>query len=179
MVMRRSVNAVRYAALVGMMAAILECGKLTLAALPNIEVVSLFIALFSYSFGWAGVLSAFVFVCIEPLIWGFGAWFVSYLIYWPALALVFLFLGKGRVRNRFVITAVIALTTFLFGILTSLVDIGLFSGSFDRFFYRFGIYYARGVAFYIVHIVSNSLVFIFLFPTLRTLLKKIKSTVFK
>ena len=177
--MKKRSLTVRYTALVGMMAAIIEGGKLAFAALPNIEVVSLFVALFSYSFGWAGVLSAFVFVCIEPLIWGFGTWFVSYLIYWPALALLFLFLGKARVRNRFAITAVIALSTFFFGILTSLVDVGLFSGSFDRFFYRFGIYYARGIVFYAVHIVSNLLIFLFLFNPLRTLLKKIKSTVFK
>ena len=172
--MRKSSTAVRYTALVGMMAASIECTKLLLAAVPNVEGVSLLIALYSYVFGWAGVLSAFVFVCIEPLVWGMGTWFISYLIYWPLLALVFLFLGRVRVSNRFAVTGIVVLMTFLFGILTSLVDIGLFSGSFDNFFYRFGIYYARGIVFYALHIGSNLVIFLFVFSSLRRFLTKIK-----
>lgn len=177
--MSKSKNAVRYTALVGMMAATVECAKLALAAIPNVEAVSLLIALYSYVFGWAGVLAAVVFVCIEPLVWGFGTWLVSYLIYWPILAVLFLFLGKVKIKNRFVITGMITLSTFLFGILTSLVDIGLFSGSFDRFFYRFGIYYARGFVFYVVHITSNLIIFLLLFPILVKVLKDIKVKIFK
>ena len=166
-------------ALVGMMAATIECAKLALAAIPNVEAVSLLIALYSYVFGWAGVLAAFVFVCIEPLVWGFGTWVVSYFIYWPILAVIFLFLGKVKIKNRFVITGMITLSTFLFGILTSLVDIGLFSGSFDRFFYRFGIYYARGIVFYALHVGSNFLIFLLVFPSLARLLRGIKAKIFK
>ena len=177
--MKRTSSAVRYTATVGMMAATVECAKLALAALPNIEAVSLLISLFSYVFGWAGVLAALVFVCIEPLIWGMGTWFVSYIIYWPTLSLVFLFLGKIKLKNRFIITGTAVILTFLFGILTSLVDIGLFSGSYERFFFRFGIYYARGIAFYAVHILSNLLIFLLLFVPLSRLLKKIKYLSFK
>ena len=177
--MRKTSSAVRYTALVGMMAATIECAKLALAAIPNVEAVSLLIAIYSYVFGWAGVLSAFVFVAIEPLVWGMGTWFVSYLIYWPLLALVFLFLGKVKIKNRFLIAGIVVLMTFFFGILTSLVDIGIFSGSFDNFFYRFGIYYARGVVFYILHIGSNFLIFLFLFPPLKKFVTNIKLKIFK
>ena len=177
--MRKRTNAVKYAALVGMMAATVECAKLSLAVIPNVEAVSLLIALYSFVFGWAGVISAVVFVCIEPLVWGMGTWFVSYLIYWPLLAFVFFILGRARLGNRFLVTGAITLLTFVFGILTSLVDIGLFSGSFDNFFYRFGIYYARGLVFYAVHIGSNFIIFLLLFVPLERLLVKIKRTVFK
>ena len=177
--MRKRSNAVRYTALVGMMAATIECAKLALAAIPNVEAVSLLIALYSYVFGWAGLLASLVFVSIEPLVWGFGTWMVSYFIYWPLLALLFVFFGKAKVNGRFVITGAVVLSTFLFGILTSLVDIGLFSGSFDRFFYRFGIYYARGVVFYVVHIVSNLVIFLFLFPYLKKFLTGIKDKIFR
>ena len=177
--MSKSKNAVRYTALVGMMAATIECAKLALAVIPNVEAVSLLIALYSYVFGWAGVLAAVVFVCIEPLVWGFGTWVVSYFIYWPLLGVVFFILGRMKIKNRFVITGMITLSTFLFGILTSLVDIGLFSGSFDRFFYRFGIYYARGIVFYVVHITSNLIIFLLLFPILVKVLKDIKVKIFK
>ena len=171
--------AVRYTALVGMMAASIECAKLILAVVPNVEAVSLLIALYSYVFGWAGVLSAFVFVCIEPLVWGMGTWFVSYLIYWPSLALLFFILGRIGLKNRFAVTGIITVMTALFGILTSLVDVGLFTGSFDNFFYRFGIYYIRGIVFYIIHTGSNLLVFFFLFPPLRAFLYRLKLKIFR
>ena len=170
---------VKYTALVGMMAATVEAAKLSLAAIPNVEAVSLLIALYSFVFGWAGVMAAVVFVCIEPMIWGMGTWFISYLIYWPLLALVFLILGRLRLGGRMLSTAVITAMTFLFGILTSLVDIGLFSGNFDDFFYRFGIYYARGVVFYAVHIGSNLVIFALLFLPLKRVLLRIKASVFR
>ncbi len=167
-------NPAKKIALVGIMAASIECGKLALAFIPNVEVVSLLIALFSYVFGLPGVLAAAIFVCIEPLIWGFDVWIISYFIYWPTLGVLFLLLGKLKVRNRVTLTAIITLMTLLFGVLTTLVDIGLFSGYFDSFFYRFGVYYARGVVFYVVHIVSNAVIFILLFTPLKKRLEKIK-----
>ena len=175
----KTLSVTKNIALVGMMAATLECAKLALAVLPNIEAVSLLIALYSFVFGWSGIVAAMIFVCIEPLIWGFGAWFVSYLIYWPSLAIVFFILGRLRIKNRLILTALAVSMTFLFGVLTSLVEIGLFSGSFDNFFYRFGVYYARGIVFYIVHIVSNLLVFLLIFTPLRKILEKIKKRAFK
>ena len=113
------------------------------------------------------------------MIWGFGTWFVSYIIYWPLLALIFFMLGRLRIKNRFIITSVAVSMTFFFGILTSLVDIGLFSGSFDNFFYRFGVYYARGIIFYAVHIASNLVIFLLIFTPLRKMLEKIRNIVFK
>ena len=156
-----------------MMAAMLECSKLLLSGIPNIETVSLLIAVFSYVFGPCGLLASIVFVCIEPLVWGVGSWVVSYFIYWPTLSLVFWLLGKGRLGKRFLPTAVAVGMTVLFGILTSLVDIGLFSGSYENFFYRFGIYYARGIGFYVTHVLSNAVIFFLLFLPLTDLCERI------
>ena len=159
-------------ALVGIMAATLECVKLALASIPNVEAVTLFTALFAYVFGPLGVLAAVVFVCIEPLIWGVGTWMISYFIYWPLVAIIFMLLGRARVKNRIVITAVAVILTAFFGILTSFVDVGLFSGSFDNLFYRFSIYYARGISFYLAQIITNLIVFPTLFRPLTAALNK-------
>ena len=153
-------------ALVGIMAATVECSKLALSSLPNVEVVTLLIALYSYVFGWLGVMAALVFVAAEPLIWGFGPWFISYLIYWPRVGAVFVFLGKIKVRNRLILTAAALCLTAFFGVLTSLVDVGLFSGYFDNFIYRFGIYYLRGLPFYFLQLGCNAVLFILIFPFL-------------
>ena len=170
---KRVISGARAVALVGITAATVECAKLALAALPNIEIVTFLIGLYGYVFGWYGVLTAFVFVSIEPLIYGFGTWIVSYYIYWPLVALVFMILGRIKIKNRWLITAVALVLTLFFGILTSLVDVGLLSGNFDNFFYRFGIYYARGIAFYAIQIACNAIIFPLLFPYLSSKLKRL------
>ena len=156
------------------MAATVECGKLALMALPNIEVVTLLLALYSYVFGWMGIAAAAVFVAIEPLIYGFGSWVISYLIYWPLLSFVFALLGRVRLKNRLLITLIAVLMTCLFGVLTSLVDVGLFSGSFDNFFYRFGLYYLRGIPFYLLQTGCNFGLFLVAFPFLARKLCEMK-----
>ena len=133
---RRVLSGAKAIALVGITAATVECGKLALAAIPNVEVATLLLALYGYVFGWYGVLSAVVFVSIEPLIYGFGTWVVSYYIYWPLVALVFMILGKIKLKNRWLLTAAALGLTFFFGVSTSLIDVGLLSGNFDNFFYR-------------------------------------------
>ena len=173
----RAISGAKAIALVGITAATLECAKLALSALPNIEVVTLLVALYGYVFGWYGLLSAVVFVSIEPLIYGFGTWVVSYYIYWPLLALTFMLLGKIKIKNRWLLTAAALAMTFFFGVLTSLVDVGLLSGNFDNFFYRFGIYYARGAIFYTIQLICNAVIFPLLFKFMAGKLGKIKKTI--
>ena len=161
-------------AFIGLMAAMLECGKLVLAALPNIEVVTLLCALFGYAFGGAGVIATLVFIAIEPLIYGFGTWMISYCLYWPFVSVIFMLLGRAKVRNRVILTGIAVLLTVWFGILTSLVDTGLFSGYLDNFFSRFSIIYLRGISFYVTQIICNAVLFPLLFRTLSELLIKLK-----
>lgn len=151
-------------AMVGIMAATVECGKLALALLPNVEVVTILLALYGYCFGALGVLAAAVFVCIEPIIWGFNTWVLTYFLYWPTVPIVFAIFRRMGIKNRFVLTLAAVLMTVWFGVLSSLVDVGLFSGAFDNFFYRFGIYYIRGIWFYVTQIVCNLVLFLLLFP---------------
>ena len=166
-------------ALVGIMAATLECAKLALASLPNVEAVTLLTALYGYVFGPLGILASVVFVCIEPMIWGVGTWIISYIIYWPAVAAVFMLLGRLKIKRRFAITSIAVILTFLFGILTSLVDIGLFTGNYENFIYRFGIYYARGVYFYLTQIICNAILFPLVFPSLSRSLFSIGRKILK
>ena len=161
-------------ALVGISAATVECGKLALMALPNVEVVTLLLALYGYSFGALGVAAAVVFVAIEPLIWGFGPWVMTYIIYWPLVALVFWLLRVVRVKSRWILSGVAVVLTVFFGIFSSLVDVGLFTGFFDNFFERFAVYYARGIVFYAVQTVSNAVLFPLLFNFLSEKLMKVQ-----
>lgn len=157
--------------LVGILAATISCGKFILSAIPNVEVVTLLTALYGYVFGIYGFLASVVFVCVEPLLYGVGTWVVSYIIYWPTVATVFAVLGKRKVKNRFLLTFFATLLTAFFGVLTSLVDVGLFLGYFEDFFHRFAIMYARGIWFYITQIVCNIVLFSLVFKFLANKLE--------
>ena len=176
---RKVLSGARAIALVGITAATVECAKLALAALPNIEIVTLLLALYGYVFGWYGVMAAFVFVSIEPLIYGFGTWIVSYYIHWPIVALVFMLLGKLKIKNRWIISAVAVILTVGFGVLTSLIDVGLLTGNFDRFFYRFGALYTSGILFYALQIGCNAVLFPLTFGFLSAKLMRIRKQFFK
>ncbi len=159
-------GAAKKIALVGIAAATIECGKLALSFLPNVEVVTLLTALYGYVFGLYGVLASVIFVCIEPLIWGVNTWIVLYFVYWPLVAAIFFVFGKTDLKNRWLLTSAAVLLTAFFGLLSALIDVGLFSGYFDNFLYRFGIYYLRGIPFYIAQIVTNAFLFPLLFEPL-------------
>lgn len=167
-------GAAKKIALVGIAAATIECGKLALAFLPNVEVVTLLTALYGYAFGGYGVLASLVFVCIEPLIWGVNTWVVLYFIYWPLVAVIFWIFGRIKLKNRWIIAASAVLLTVIFGLLSAFIEIGLFSGYFDRFWYRFGIYYLRGIPFYVAQIATNAVLFPLLFLLLSKKLSSLK-----
>ena len=167
----------RSIALVGIMAATLECGKLALSFLPNIEVVTILCALYGYVFGIYGVIGAAVFVCIEPLIYGFGSWIITYFIYWPLVAFVFMLLRKRGVKSRLLLTTVAVALTVGFGVLSSIVDAAFYLGINKNYLSNVVLYYVRGMVFYIVQIVCNAVLFPTLFLFLSNKFEKIKPNI--
>ena len=173
---RVSLSVAKRAALIGVATGLIEAGKLALNAVPNVEVVTLLTALYGYIFGVYGIVSVYLFVGLEILIWGFSSysmWIVSYLIYWPLLCLIFWGLAQTKIKNRFFFTAVAVAMTAFFGVLTSLIDCGILGGFHNNFWHRFSVYYLRGVPFYITQVICNLLLFIAAFTPLKDVLMKI------
>ena len=156
------------------MAATMSCGKLALAVFPNIEVVMLLCALYGYVFGFYGVAAAAVFVCIEPLIYGIGSWMLTYFLFWPGVALIFMLFAKMNVKKRMIFTLVAIGLSIAFGMLSALIDIAFMTGVNSYYFSNVIIYYIRGLGFDTVHVISNGIVFITLFPFLQKKLDQIK-----
>lgn len=153
-----------------MFAALLVGGKEALAVLPNVEVITLLVAVCVYVWGLQVALPAVnVFIAVDMAIWGVNTWVVSYLIHWNILLLCFWLLSKVRFRNRAIeivgATAVAVIMTALFGILTSAVDtlIGFtgkgFFVDFDNVLHRFAAMYVAGAYFYLIHILCNFALF--------------------
>lgn len=61
------------------------CAKMAMAALPNIEPVSLLLLVYAAVFGWKALWPLCVYVMMEFLIWGLGLWNFNYLYVWLVL----------------------------------------------------------------------------------------------
>ena len=164
-------------ATIAIMAATMSGGKLAMSVLPNIEPVTILIAVYASVFGFAYVLpAAAVFVVLDVLIYGLNTWVMSYLIYWPLVALVFAIVNHKQ-KNLWINVFTAVLLTLFFGVLTSLVDVGLFLGTFDNFWQRFGVMYARGIPFFVTHVVSNFAIFLLCYNPLCKALGKVRKVV--
>ena len=162
--------------LTALAAALLSAGKQALAAIPNIEVVTLFIMLYAACLKpYISFIATAIFIVIECFIWGINTWVFAYLIHWNLLALfAFLLARVFKVRNRFIYLAFTIVMTALFGVLTSLIDalVGWAKTGLS-FFTLFTAIYVRGIYFYIVLVVGNAAINLILFAPMRTLLDKL------
>ena len=164
-------NAKKIAAL-SVMCALLVCGKLALNIVPNVEVVSLFCALFGYVFGLWAMLPATIFCVISGAYWGYNIWVVTYLIYFNLIVIIFYLLSKKQLNKPYFTAPIICVLTFLFGLIDAFL-VTMLSG-FENFFSRMIFYYGNGIIFCVVHIVSNTIIFALLFKILANVLQSLK-----
>lgn len=82
--------------IVGIMSALLITVQVGLFFLPNIELVSLLIILFTIIYGWKTLYIIYIFVIAEGLIFGFGIWWINYLYVWTILMLITMFFRDKR-----------------------------------------------------------------------------------
>ncbi len=73
---------------IGMMIAIIEVCKVAIAGIPNVELTSFWIIIFTLYFGRKILYVIPSFILIEGMMYGFGLWWIMYLYAWPLLALV-------------------------------------------------------------------------------------------
>ena len=83
--------------LMAIMGVVLAASKEALAFLPNFELVTLLLILFTLCFGRYVIGALGVFLLLEGLLYGFGLWWAMYLYVWPLLAgLAWLFRWMDR-----------------------------------------------------------------------------------
>jgi len=151
--------------LIGMMIAIIEVCKVVMAGIPNIELTSFWIIVFCVCFGKKMFYTIPAFILIEGLMYGFGLWWVQYLIAWPMLGII-----AGRFRNTD--------SALGWAIISGLF--GLFFGVFCSISYLFlgGIktaiaWWIAGIPWDITHGIGNFLIMLILYHPIRQIMKKI------
>ena len=70
----------------GLLTAVLFVLQVALSYLPNIELVSLSVILYTLVLGKRVIPILLAFSLLEGLLYGFGIWWISYLYIWPILA---------------------------------------------------------------------------------------------
>lgn len=167
--------------IIALFAAMLTGGKLALMAIPNVEIVTILIILYAYSFGGKIALPAtMVFCIIEGVLFGMNTWLISYFIYWPLLAILSALLAKASITKPIFYIILGTVMTAFFGVITSTVD-AIVSSSIAHinFFVLFAAIYARGILFYITHVVSNLIFITIAFPVLSPLFLRAKHLYYK
>lgn len=161
-------------ALIGVMTAVIEVSKTALSFLPNIELVTFWIILFTLFFEWRILFVIPVFILIEGSIYGFGIWWVMYLYLWPMLAgLAYLFRKQQSVWFWSILSSLFGL---LFGLFCAIpyVIIGAAGNGIRAGLYAGFTWWVSGIPLDIVHGVGNFAIMLVLYKPVRSMMEKIK-----
>lgn len=159
--------------IIGMMVAVIEVSKLVLSFLPNIELVSFWIILFTLFFKWRILLAIPAFVLIEGVLYGVNLWWLSYLYAWPFLALLtWLFRKQESPLFWSILSGAFGL---LFGLLFAIpyvvsgaVGNGLWGGLYAGF-----TWWVAGIPYDITHAVGNFVMMLVLYYPVRAVMKQV------
>lgn len=145
---------------------LLYVSQVALAVLPNIEVVTLLIILFTRRFGIRALYSVYVFVFCEILTYGLHIWVINYLYVWAVL--VFCILPLRQIDSTLLYTVIAGLFGLLFGVLCSIPY--FITGGF-----AFGISnILAGISFDILHCGGNIISVLILYKPLTKIMNSLK-----
>lgn len=155
----------RELAILSLFTAILFLGQVFLAVLPNIEVVSLLIILYTRTCGKKVFPVIYAFVLLKGFFYGFGIWWFSYLYVWSILALMVSFFRKNTsVLFWSILSGFFGLA---FGALCTLPY--LVAGGIGAAF----AYWTAGLLFDVTHCIGNFVVCLILFRPLHYWLEQL------
>ncbi|MBE5868372.1 MAG: hypothetical protein E7293_05350 [Lachnospiraceae bacterium] len=165
-------------ALIGMMIAIVEVSKRAMDFLPNIELVTFWIIMFTLFLGGKAIYGVLGFVLIEGMIFGFHIWWIMYLYLWPALVLVTWLFRKNE--SMFLWAVISGIFGLLFGAAGSLpyLFIGTASGGLANGFYTAFSWWIAGIPWDLTHGIANFVVMLILYQPIRYVMKKVKYQVY-
>lgn len=152
-------------AILAMLGAMMFGGQVAMAALPNIEPVTLLLMCCTLVYGWRALFPCYIFVLLEGLLYGFGLWFVNYLYIWALLVCAVRLLRRNT--SYVVWTAVAAGFGLLFGALCAIPY--FFIGGWAMAFS----YWVSGIPFDLLHCAGNGVLAALLLKPLTGVLRRL------
>lgn len=150
--------------LMALMVAIIEVCKVALAQIPNVELTSFWIIMFTLYFGKRIFYVIPVFILIEEAIYGINLWWIMYLYAWPLLAVVTLLLRK--MKGAWEWSVVSGIFGLMFGFLCAIPYI-FTSGIYGAF-----AWWVAGIPWDLVHGVANFAIMMVLYHPMRRVMEK-------
>ncbi len=148
---------------IGLMVAVIEVSKFALSSMPNIELTSFWLIMFTLFFGWKIVAVVPVFILIEGALYGVHLWWIMYLYAWPLLVLIaWLF----RKNTSSVLWAVVSgIFGLCFGALCSIpyFFIGMSAGGIAAGFRAAFTWWAAGIPWDFIHCAGNFIIMLVLY----------------
>ncbi|MBR4668743.1 MAG: hypothetical protein IKO76_08310 [Butyrivibrio sp.] len=164
---KKQVFTIQDIAQIGIMVAVIEVSKFALSALPNIELTSFWLIMFTLFFGWKIAVVVPVFILIEGAFYGVHLWWIMYLYAWPLLVLIaWLF----RKNNSALLWAIISGTFGLcFGALCSLpyFAIGASTGGIAAGLRAGFTWWVAGIPWDLIHCAGNFFIMLSLYHPIR------------
>ena len=160
--------------LIGIMVAVIEVCKMAMTFLPNIELTTFWVIMFTLFFGWKIIFVIPVYILIEAAIYPFGLWVIMYLYTWPLLALIsYLFHKVDSVWIWSMISAAFGLS---FGLLCSIPYVFINAPGGDL---RAGVsaafaWWIAGIPWDILHGVANFVLMLVLYYPVRKVMNRMK-----
>lgn len=151
--------------LFGMLGALTFGLKFCMAALPNIEPVSLLVMLFAATFGWRALYPVYVYVAMEILWFGLGTWNINYLYIWAILAVAAIMLRKMEQPLGWALLS--GVYGLCFGALCAIVDVFIGGASYAV------TKWLSGIPFDIAHCAGNFIIALVMWKPLKQLLEKL------
>ncbi len=151
--------------------AILIAAQVALSFIPNIELVSMLIIVYTRVFGKQAFYPVAVFIIVQGLIYGFGLWWLNYLYVWPILIGIALLLRRSQsVLLWALISAAYGLS---FGALCAI-----------PYFFIGGpsaalAYWISGIPFDLAHCAGNFIAGLLLMPPSHKLLERLSAVVYR
>lgn len=172
--MKRDTKA-RDVATVGLMVAIIEAAKLAMSQIPNVELVSFFIIMFTLYFGKKTLFAIPAFVIIEVMIYGFNPlWVIAYCYVWPLLSLLTLLLR--RFRGAFGMALLSGFFGLGFGFLCSFPYLFVTTAANPTASLSSAItWWIAGIPFDVIHGVSNFILMTVLYRPISQVLERVTS----
>lgn len=159
---------------IGLMIAVLEVSKLALSHLPNIELVSFWIVVFTLTFGLRTIYAIYGFVLIEGMLYGIHFWWAAYLYVWTILALLtWLFRRQQSVWFWSILSALFGL---FFGVLCAIPYFitGTFSGGLYNGLLAGFSWWIAGIPYDFLHCIGNFCTMLVLYKPIYAIMQQLK-----
>jgi len=159
--------------MVGLMVAVIEACKLVMQGLPNIEMTSFLVILFTLRFPRLMRYVIPAFTLIEGMLYGFGLWWVMYLYAWPLLSLFTS--ACSRADSPFFFAMVSGVFGLCFGLLCAVpyFFVGLPDGGLSGGLRQMFAWWVAGIPYDLIHGASNFTIMLALYRPVSRLLAHI------